>query len=170
MIYISSHSHHMSSIIENTSIQQTQLFRKIIPSSVLNEIIALFGLKDINDNRWFSKDTMKQTKTLSKMQEFSKKLSIYYLPCKARNYLVLITDKVCITIMRQILREFGYRLETKEQYIKKRKIILYRIVSKDNTVLVVSTSRSTSPDTKVANNIPKLKIDHTQTELIRFDK
>ena len=158
------------SLINDTKIRQTQLFRKILPISILNDIIKLFGLDNVNDTRWFSKETMKQTNTLSKMQEFSKKLNIYYLPCKARNYLVLITDKVCITILRQILREFGYRLETKEQYIKKRKIILYRIVSKDNTVLVVSTSRSTSPDTKVANIAPKVKIDHTQTEMIRFDK
>ena len=160
----------MNPIVENTSIQQTQLFRKIIPVAILNDIIKIFGLTDVNDNRWFSKETMKLTKTLPKMQEFSKKLSVYYLPCKARNYLVLITDKVCITILRQILREFGYRLETKEQYIKKRKIILYRIVSKDNTVLVVAASRSTSPETKVANGTPKLKIDHTQTEMVRFDK
>lgn len=162
----------MSQVSDYSTIKQTQLFRKIIPISILNDIIKLFGLKDMNDTRWFSKDTMKHTKTLSKMQDFSKKLSIYYLPCKARNYLVLITDKICITILRQILREFGYRLETKEQYIKKRKIILYRIVSKDNTVLVIPVSKPGSPVASdgMINTTPKIKIDHTQTEMVRFDK
>lgn len=80
------------------------------------------------------------------MKVVAKKLMNYYLPCKARNYLHIITDKICITILRQILREFGYTLESKELYKNKRKYMLYRVEPSIETLcLVRNISRSPSP-------------------------
>lgn len=150
---------------------QNQLFRRCIPSSLLNEVVNSYGLRNVDDTRWFSRETMKETKTVEHMQTISKKLIDYYLPCKARNYLFIITDKICITILRQILREFGYSLFSKETYRKKKKQILYQIYSNEQIEMVKSSSRPASPlnDTNcVKPTIPSIKIEHNPDYVISF--
>lgn len=134
----------MATITPSTSVLQNQLFKRPIPISILEKVVTVFGLTDLEDKRWFSKVTMQTTKTVEKMNELAKTLMDYYLPCKARNYLHIITDKICITILRQILREYDYTLHSKETYRNKKKQILYCVQKKDAVVLVKRT-RSNSP-------------------------
>ena len=42
--------------------------------------------------------------------EIKEKLEIYYLPCKAKMYLKDLTEKKCITILRQFLKYIDYLL------------------------------------------------------------
>ena len=90
---------------------------------------------------------MAKSGTVDKMRTVAKKLMNYYLPCKARNYLHIITDKICITILRQILREFGYSLFSKEIYQNKKKYMMYRIELQENQMVCVRSIRSSSPET-----------------------
>lgn len=133
--------------MQNHIIRQKQLLRRKPNEEILENIIKSFGLDHLGDERWFSKETMEKTNTVEKMRPIAKQLMNYYLPCKARNYLHIVTDKICITIFRQILREFGYHLESKEMYKQKRKYMLYRIEPNvDDLSLVRSlSSRSPSP-------------------------
>ena len=151
---------------------QTQLFRRKLPQSIMLEVIQSFGLDTPKDTRWFSRETMKDTKTVEKMQTISKKLIDYYLPCKARNYLYIITDKISITILRQVLREFGYSLLSKETYRNKKKQILYQIYSNEQIELVnspnmlIRPSRSVSPSSLQLGSI---KIDNSPDYVISFN-
>lgn len=151
---------------------QTQLFRRKLPQSVMLEVIKSFGLDGPKDTRWFSRETMKDTKTVEQMQTISKKLIDYYLPCKARNYLYIITDKISITILRQVLREFGFSLLSKETYRNKKKQILYQIYSNEQIELVnspntiIKPSRSVSPSTLQLGTV---KIDNSPDYVISFN-
>lgn len=151
---------------------QTQLFRRQLPKSLMREVIGSFGLKDETDNRWFSRETMKGTHTVDKMQTISKQLIEYYLPCKARNYLYIITDKICITILRQVLREFGYSLFSKETYRRKKKQILYQIFSNEQIEMVKISSRPVSPDHTLQlgeSRLGAVKIDNNPDYVISFN-
>ena len=161
----------MDDILSKTQIKQNQLFKRVIPKSVIKSVIEAFGLTNLNDIRWFSKTTMRTTKTVEKIHELTKILMDYYLPCKARNYLHIITDKICITILRQLLREYDYKLISKETYRNKKKQILYCIKPEDEVVLVKYV-RSNSPlnntvvnKTQIHTNI---KIDNNPDYVISF--
>ena len=139
----------------------------------MKEVVQAFGLSDVKDQRWFSRDTMKSTKTVEKMQEISKRLVEYYLPCKARNYLFIITDKVAITILRQILREFGYALFSKETYRNKKKQILYQVYS-NTEIEMVQSGGSKSPIKKSKSVVspllrPTVVIDNNPDYVISFN-
>lgn len=126
---------------------QKQLFKRKPTTEILLEILLAFELDSLHDTRWFSRETMAKSKTVEKMRVITKKLMNYYLPCKARNYLHIITDKICITILRQILREFGYCLFGKEIYQNKRKFMMYRMEQQENQMICVRSIRSSSPET-----------------------
>ena len=49
------------------------------------------------------------------------KLDKYYLPCKAKIYLLNINEKRAITILRHFLKVFNYKLYSTEKYINKKK-------------------------------------------------
>ena len=146
-------------------ISQNQLFSKKITKELIQEVIEAFGLLNLNDKRWFSRETMKSTNTVEKMKLITKKLREYYLPCKARNYLYIITDKICITIFRQLLREFGYSLFSKEIYKNKKKSILYQLYKVNNVELVDDTL--VNLDNKV-NRISAVSIDNNPNYEISF--
>ena len=52
----------------------------------------------------------------------------YYIPCKGRKYLVELTEKKCITILRQFLKIQNYTLMSKEKYINSKKILFYQVI------------------------------------------
>ena len=59
-------------------------------------------------------------------------LEEYYLPCKARTYLNDINEKNIITILRQLIRIYGYSIVSREKYIKGNKFIIYQLISQDD--------------------------------------
>ena len=52
-------------------------------------------------------------------------LSVYYLPCKARKYLNGLTEKTIITLLRQLVKLYGYTLNSCEKYNRGVKHIIY---------------------------------------------
>ena len=55
-------------------------------------------------------------------------LDIHYLECKKQIYFKDLTDKKCITILRQILRLYNYSVKSSEKYADSRKYILYTVI------------------------------------------
>ena len=106
-----------------------QLFVKHVDIDMLNLIIECFGLHGMTDKRMFSKTDMAQHETTTKLLNLIPQLQEYYLPCKAKVYLNNITEKKCITILKQVLKLYGYVLLSKERNSRHRKVILYQIVS-----------------------------------------
>ena len=72
---------------------------------------------------------MEKLNTLDEMNKLKTVLEEYYLPCKARTYLNDITYKNIITILRQVIRLYGYSVMSGEKYIKGDKFIIYQIIS-----------------------------------------
>ena len=88
---------------------KNQLFKETIPVSLFWEILSSFGITNIYMD-CFSLESLKRTGIEGNMRRLSSKLEKYYIPCKAEVYLCNITIKKCMTILRQILREFGMKL------------------------------------------------------------
>ena len=106
---------------------KNQLFRKIPPRELVIQVVQAFGLQSLEDDSKFSKKKLKLINTVEAINELKSQLEKYYLPCKARTYLNGLTEKNVITILRQCTRIYGYRIVSKEKYMKGEKYILYRL-------------------------------------------
>lgn len=111
-----------------------QLFKNKPPLALINKMLQGYGLENINDSKTFSRKDLENLKISDFMNQFSKQLYDYYLPCKKKIYLKHITSKTCITILRQCLRIYNYKLNSKEKYIKSEKIIIYKISPQGNVI------------------------------------
>ena len=107
---------------------KNQLFRKIPPKNVVINILNVFGLKDFDDQRYFSRKDLETLKCVEAMNNTMKSLlGEYYLPCKSRTYLNDLTPKNVITVLRQIVRLYDYNIISREKYIKGDKFIIYQL-------------------------------------------
>lgn len=112
---------------------KNQLFRKVPPKELIVKVVQAYGLQSLEDDSNFSKKKLKLIKTVETINELKPQLEKYYLPCKARTYLNGLNEKNVITVLRQCIRIYGYRIVSKEKYLKGEKYILYRLqpISKD---------------------------------------
>ena len=85
----------------------SQLFKLIPKINILYDILKCFGLKELNDKKYFSRDDLIKMNSVEKLKLL--KLDKYYLPCKAKIYLLNINEKRAITILRHFLKVFNYK-------------------------------------------------------------
>lgn len=111
---------------------KNQLFKKIPPRELLYNILEIFGLNNLDDHRNFTRNDIDKMDTINKMYKIKPILEQYYIPCKARTYLNDINSKNIITILRQVLRLYGYSVISREKYIKGDKFIIYQLISIDD--------------------------------------
>ena len=104
-----------------------QLFKMIPPIEYVEHFLRLYGLTGIDEHHYFSIFDLKEKNLLDKIQDEIPTLQKYYLRCKANKYLVNITYKRSITILRQILRQHKYRIISIEKYKNNVKYLLYKI-------------------------------------------
>ena len=109
-----------------------QLFKNKPDMNLVNDIIRLFGLEDFNDSKLFTKQNMIDLKTVQKVNEIVPRLQDFYLPCKSKKYLTRLDEKRCLTILRQLLKQYNYNLLTKEKCIKGEKFNYYQIIQYSN--------------------------------------
>jgi hypothetical protein len=121
-----------------------QLFKSMPPKNLIEELLSLYGLSGFDDDKPFSKIELGQLKTLDNMAEFIDKIAPYYLPCKKKIYLTNLNHKKLITILRQCIKLYDYKLISKEKYLKGEKFIEYQLclinmdcVSKKNNIGIV---------------------------------
>ena len=112
-----------------------QLFKNKIPLTILNELVLGFGLENINDFTTFTRRDIELLNINDYINQMGTKLSDYYLPCKKNIYFYNLTSKKCITILRQCLKIYNYKLKSKEKYIKSEKVILYQITPSGDILL-----------------------------------
>ena len=104
-----------------------QLFKTKPSLNLINQLINLFGLETINDTKIFSKKDLDNLDTAKNINTLSDSFKNHYLPCKFKIYFKDLNSKKSVTILRQCLRLYNYKLISKEKYIKSEKIIIYRI-------------------------------------------
>ena len=107
---------------------KNQLF-KVLPSiDIVNELLEIFGLKGLDDEHHFSREDLKKTDVVYKINLIKDKLSSFYLPCKSRLYLNDLNEKNVITILKQFIKIYNYSILSREKYMKKKKFIIYKII------------------------------------------
>jgi hypothetical protein len=111
---------------------KNQLFRVLPDTGIIHDLLNIFGLSTLDDTNFFTKDTINELNTVSKLTELKDKINTYYLPCKSKVYLKNITDKKCITILRQFIKVHNYTLISKERYINRKKLCVYRLIKIDD--------------------------------------
>lgn len=111
---------------------RNQLFRILPDQEMALTILDTFGLTSFEDTNYFTKQTIQENQTVQKLNDIKDSLETYYLPCKAKVYLDNITEKRCITILKQFIRIHGYTLISKERYIDRTKVCVYRLIKEDD--------------------------------------
>lgn len=119
-----------------------QLFRILPDIEVVQQLLHAFGLSSLDDNNFFTKNTMKEKNTADIFISMKQQLETYYLPCKSKVYIDNITDKKCITILRQFLKVHGYTLISKERYIDRKKLCVYRLIKLDDKPTASPTNKN----------------------------
>lgn len=104
-----------------------QLFSTMPPIEFVEKITKLFGPDGFDEHYYFTLIELEKKGTIEKLTEFIPELKKYYLACKADKYLINITPKRAITILRQLLRPHKYRIVGFEKYANGVKFLLYKL-------------------------------------------
>ena len=109
-----------------------QLFLKKPPLDIITNIFNILGFDLDTENKSFSQNTI--SNNYDKIFPLILSLKKYYLPCKANIYFESLTSKKVITILKQCLKIYDYKLVSKEIYLKelKKKKLYYSL--KNNTI------------------------------------
>ena len=106
---------------------RNQLFKKVPPLKLVLQLLNCFGFRDLNDKKSISKKNFNKFNILEKIIKLLPELNKYYLPCKSKIYLKKLNNKKIMTILRQCIRNYGYRIISKEKYSKGEKFMIYSI-------------------------------------------
>lgn len=110
--------------------KKSQLFRKIPTKEFVQNYLKLFIPKGF-DNEYFqfTRDdiTKKNVVKTMKNEYFIKNFIEFYLPCKYKKYLQNVDEKKCITILRQLLKIYGYNIVSSEKYSRGNKFLIYNL-------------------------------------------
>jgi hypothetical protein len=104
-----------------------QLFKKQPNEDLILEIFSLLGYKELTDDISFTKNEITNNDVFSKICEKLEILKEFYLPCKKKVYFEDLNHKKIITILRQTLKLFGYKIESREKLSQGQKLLIYRI-------------------------------------------
>jgi hypothetical protein len=107
---------------------KNQLFRHSPNEKTTLDVLSLFGIQGFDDNHSFTRENLVDLKTVDKMDEIIDSLSLYYIPCKSKQYLTDLTEKKCITVLRQLLKIHNYTLFSKEKFVKGKKHLFYQVI------------------------------------------
>jgi hypothetical protein len=106
---------------------KNQLFRILPDENTLLKLLSYFGIKSLQDNYSFTIQNLIDLNTKQNILNDITHLTHFYLPCKSKIYLDNLTEKKCITILRQFLKIHNYNVISKEKYHQGKKILSYHI-------------------------------------------
>ncbi len=115
--------------------KKNQLFKVKPDSYIIAKLLSAFGLEELEDSRFFTKQNMAECDTLKQVLDLCEELSEYYIPCKRKVYLENVTDKKCITILRQFIKSYHYKCMGIERSIQGKKQMTYRLLPMDKEQL-----------------------------------
>ncbi len=110
--------------------KKEQLFKKIPSKEFVESVLKLFipnGFQDIYYQ--FSRKMIIEKGIVEKLIDMKDQLKEYYMNCKHTKYLDEIDPKKSVTILRQLLRLYYYRVVSMEKYYNGQKYLLYKIES-----------------------------------------
>jgi hypothetical protein len=117
--------------------KKEQLFKNIPSQEFVEDVLKLFipnGFQDVYYQ--FSRKMISEKNVIEKLNLLISQLKEYYMNCKHKKYLENLDPKKCVTILRQLLRLYDYRVISMEKYHNGQKFLLYKIekieAEKDN--------------------------------------
>lgn len=116
--------------------QNKRLFRKIPSEEFVIEILEHLKLQGLQEKRWFTKDEL----FIDTVDEWLPLLEPYYIPCKAKRFLLNVNSSRIITILRHILHPIGYDLRTQERMYKLQKTTMYQLYMTKEGVVDLSAN------------------------------
>lgn len=131
--------------------KKDQNFRNKPDIKFILTLLETFGLDNLEDDRYFTKEHMKENLTVEKINDLIPQMNDYYLPCKSKIYLKDINEKKAITILRQFVKIYNYKVFSFEKSIHGKKQITYR--------LMVTTENYLSPKKEVIPEKRKYIVD-----------
>ena len=93
-----------------------QIFNKHVPKKLILNVLSEVNVTEFTDKTGF---TYKMIDTnIEDIFVSLKAIKPYYIPCKSKIYFTNTTSKKIITILRQLLKLYNYKLITKEKYCR----------------------------------------------------
>ena len=107
-----------------------QLFRLLPSREFVKNYLQLFIPSGFDIYYQFYKQNIIDKNVINKMNisYFKNNFKKYYLPCKYNKYFIKINEKNAITILRQVLKIYGYNISSKEKYERGNKYLIYNLV------------------------------------------
>ena len=114
-----------------------QLFKIKPPFNFILQIALLYGitLDNLSKKSTFTKQELVKLDIVNKIEEIKDKLDNFYLKCKSKIYLNEINVTKCVTILRQLLKLYNYKIQSSEHYNNSKKYIVYTIILNENKPL-----------------------------------
>ena len=114
---------------------KNQLFRKIPPKDFVIKVLKYYGIDGFDLSKTFTIKELESKNVLTKIKSINTDLQDYYLKCKWK-YIHNITEKRLITLLRQLIKLYGYKLSSKEKCVKGNKFCIYQIVENTEDIVV----------------------------------
>ena len=70
-----------------------QLFCKKPDNTILEKVLECFEIKDLQDNKSFTRKNLKDMNTVTQLEKIIDDLNEYYIPCKSKKYLTKLDEK-----------------------------------------------------------------------------
>ena len=116
--------------------KKDQLFKKNPSNELFEKILNSFGLNGLDDSTEFSKVDMIKMSVIDELDGLIPEFIFIYLPCKY-TFLDNINLNRAITILRQLVKCYGYNVKIRQVVINKVKHIYYRVVSNTRSSIVI---------------------------------
>lgn len=127
---------------------KNQLFRKVPPKEFVIKVLKLYGIDGFDLSKKITLKELESRNIISKLQALTNDFHTYYLKCKWK-YISNLTEKKTLTLLRQLIRLYGYKLISKEKCVKGDKFCIYQIT--ENTEDIIITEQLTK-ELKVSFN------------------
>jgi len=106
-----------------------QLFFRKTPMDLLLKLLKNCSINSLDSNVQISLKSLDLNNALIKSKLILDDISDYYLPCKKKIYFNELDNKKLITIIKQLLKLYDYKFQSKEKYSQGRKYTVYQIIS-----------------------------------------
>lgn len=106
---------------------KNQLFRKLPPRDFVIKILKIYGIDGFDVLKTFTLQSIQDNNVITNLQSYDSELKKYYMKCKWK-YITNLTPKKCVTLLRQLLKLYDYRVLSKEKCVKGNKFCQYSII------------------------------------------
>ncbi len=114
---------------------KNQLFRKVPTKEFVIKILKIYGIDGFDLSKPFTLKELDDNSVIKNLQPYNADFKIYYLKCKWK-YISNLTTKKALTLLRQLLRLYGYKLSCKEKCVKGNKFCIYQICENSEDITV----------------------------------